>query len=226
MASASARELEPGPAAFYGVRESFVHLLDQAKREGLDWWIVDNSYFDVSREISFRITRNAMQCDGLQACWSGEGPDRFRALGLEIKPWRQRGGHIVVCPQSDEYMRLAGWQKGHTWLHDVEKTLRTLTDRPLRIRSKLFSPPLSEDLKGAWALVTHASAAANEALLAGIPVFCTGRCAAQWLGSSGLSLIESPQYPDGREEWAAVLAENQWDEIEIRDGKAWESLNA
>lgn len=214
--------LEPGPVAFYGVRASFARLVDQARSDGRDWYLIDNSYFDCVRERQFRITRNAMQCDGLNACWSGEGHARLRALGVTIQPWTTDGKHIVVCPQSNEYMELVGWQGD--WLTQTVAALRQHTSREIRVRAKKEPRPLSEDLRGAWALVTHASAAAVEALLAGVPVFCTGRCAARWMGTCDLSLIEEPVRP-AREEWAAVLAENQWTEAEMRDGTAWKSLD-
>lgn len=222
VAHVGARVLEPGAAAFYGVRAGFVHLVDQARADGRDWYLIDNSYFDCARERQYRITRNALQCDGLQACWSGEGTARLRALGVTVQPWRAGGAHIVVCPQSDEYMALVGWHGN--WLTGVTATLRQHTARELRVRRKKDARSLAEDLRGAWALVTHSSSAAVEALLAGVPVFCTGRCAARWMGTGDLSLIETPPMPDRREEWAAVLAENQWSEAEMRDGTAWRAL--
>jgi hypothetical protein len=225
IASTWSSRLEPGAAAFYGVRPPWRHLWDQAIAEGRDVYYIDNAYFDIARENQFRVTRNALQADGLQASWKEDGADRFKALGLTVKPWRERGEHIVVCPQTDEFMRGIGGFDGD-WVEKTTATLRQHTDRELRIRRKGTKRPLSEDLRGAWALVTHMSCAAVEALLAGVPVFCTGRCSARWMGTSDLSLIESPIYPDRREEWAAVLAANQWTESEFRDGTTWKALNA
>lgn len=205
------------------MRASFAHLMKQVKEESRDFYFIDNSYFDVARERQFRITRNTLQCDGLNACWTGDGHGRLRALGVTVKPWREQGGHIVVCPQSAEFMALVGWQGD--WLADVTAGLKQHTSRELRVRVKGERRPLAEDLRGAWALVTHMSAAAVEALLAGVPVFCTGRCAARWMGTCDLSLIEEPSMPERREEWAAVLAQNQWTEAEMRDGTAWRALH-
>jgi hypothetical protein len=222
IASTWSARLEPGAAAFYGMRRTFIHLMRQARDEGRDLYYIDNSYFDCVREKQFRITRNALQADGLHACWSGDGPARLRALGVTIKPWRELGDHIVVCPQSNEYMELVGWEGD--WLDGVTDALKKHTARRLLVRRKAERRPLSEDLRGAWALVAHSSAAAVEAIIAGVPAFCTGICAAQWMGASDLSLIESPVYPDRRQEWAEVLAENQWTADEMRDGTAWKAL--
>jgi len=225
VASTRAERLEPGDAAFYGVRPAWKHLWDQAKAEKRDVYYIDNAYFDGARERYFRVTRNALQADGLQACWGGDREARFKVLGLTVQPWRPSGEHIVICPQTDEFMRVMGGFEGD-WVAMVTAELRKYTDRELRVRRKDERRPLSEDLRGAWALVTHMSCAAVEALLAGVPVFCTGRCAARWMGTSDLSFIEAPIYPERREEWAAVLAANQWTEPEFRDGTAWGALNA
>lgn len=222
VASTSVRALEPGAAVFYGMRENFVHLFNQVVAERRGFYMIDNSYFDCVRERQFRVTKNAMQCDGLQACWSGEGGDRLKSLGLQIKPWRASGDHVVVCPQSDEYMRLCGWEGD--WTADATAVLRRHTNREIRVRRKVDARPLADDLVDAWALVTHTSSAAVEALIAGVPVICTGRCAAQWMGTSDPSWIEKPPTPERRERWAEVLSENQWTEAEMRNGTAWRHL--
>lgn len=224
LASTTAKELEPGDCVFYGVRPAWKHLWEQARREKRDVYYADNSYFDCSRETYFRITRNALQCDGLQAVWSDEGAARLKALGISIKEWRTDGEHIVVCPQTDEFTKVVAGYEGD-WLADATAWLHLHTDRPIRVRGKGGARPLAEDLRGAWALVTHMSCAAVEALIAGVPVFCTGRCAAQWMGSSDLSMIETPYYPERRQEWAEVMAANQWTLAEMRDGTAWKALN-
>jgi hypothetical protein len=218
------QRLEDGAAFFYGVRPGWVHLWDQAKAEKRTWVYCDNSYWDSCREKYFRITRNALQCDGLQMCQSGDGAQRFKALGITVRDWQRGGGHIVVCPNTEEFMATVGGVSGD-WVAQVTTELRHFTDRTLRVRWKGDERPLAFDLAGAHALVTHMSCAAVEALVAGVPVFCTGRCAARWMGSSDLSMIETPYYPERRQEFMEVLAENQWTVEEMKSGTAWSDLN-
>ncbi|MEQ8504625.1 MAG: hypothetical protein RIB80_04815 [Rhodospirillales bacterium] len=73
-------------------------------------------------------------------------------------------------------------------------------------------------------MVTWTSNAAVDALLAGVPVFCTGDCAASVMGRSDPINIEYPYYPDNRYEWAATLAANQWTLDEIASGMMWAAL--
>jgi hypothetical protein len=137
---------------------------------------------------------------------------RLAKLGVRVRPWRKNGKHIVVCPQSDEFMRMVDWPN---WRGDMLKDLRKRTDRPLVIRTKK-SPPLALDLKNAWLLVTHSSTAAIEALVAGIPVIVTDcRCAAARFTSK---MVEAPAMLDGREDLAERLADSQWTLAEMRAG--------
>lgn len=206
--------------AFYGV----VGIEERFAAVGGGAWLYgDNAYFDACRGKFFRFARNAFQVFEFQP------PDHLRraAQGLWVRPWQRDGRHIVVVEQSDHFLRISG--AGQDWLQKTIKTLGTHTDRPLSVRPWTrdkagAAATLAADLEGAWALVTHMSAAANEALLAGVPVFVTGPCAASPMASGSLAEIERPRYIDGREEWAAGLAGSHWTLDELRDGTAWQRL--
>lgn len=188
---------------------------------------MDNAHFDRARGIYFRAAKNALQ-------WRGR-PDwrKFDALALGVQPWQRGGKHILVIEQSDYFMReVCGWDWGvGAWRKHVLHRLQQHTDRPIVVRhwsrdKAERARGLHEDLKGAWALVTHMSAAANEALVAGVPVFLTGGGMALELGSSTLEEIEAPRYPAKRLDFLASLAGAQWTLEEIERGDAWRALNA
>lgn len=217
-------QLQPGPAAFYGT-VGLEPLFRQAQGAG-DWYYLDNAYFDRARGTHFRAGKNALQGRGK--------PDwlKFGALKLGVQPWTRSGRHVLVIEQSDYFMReVARWPGGlQTWRQMVLETLGRSTDRMVVVRhwqrdKAERARTLHEELKGAWALVTHASAAANEALVAGVPVFLTGPGAAMVMGSSELENIERPRRPDGRMEYCATLAGAQWTVEEIENGDAWRALN-
>jgi hypothetical protein len=98
--------------------------------------------------------------------------------------------------------------------------------RGWRSDKRALAGTLAHALRDCWALVTWSSAAANEALLAGVPVFTAGTCAASSMGMADLTRIETPVYPDGRSGWAAALAGRQWTLDEMRLGMAWHALYA
>ena len=208
---------------FYGVDQTNIHDWRRCSSSGETWWYVDNSYFDKTRGTHFRVTQGALQHSG-QGESSGE---RFKGLALEIKPWRENGDHIVVCQQSDSFMRdIAGWKSD--WLTEARRSMMLSTNRRLRIRTwdrdkARVAATLPNDLKNAWALATYSSAAAVTALLAGVPVACcAGVCY-----SMGVRVIdvEHPLYPPDRERFFGVLADNQFTLDEMKSGVAWKALN-
>lgn len=226
--TAAPRTLDRGAAAFYGVKPVVAHLWHQAQREGRDWYYLDNSYFDADRERYFRVTKNAVQVS--TAPWLGVGADD-RPFPRPA-PWRQDGRHIIVCPQSDEFMRtVCGIPDGaQGWVRRVTRELSQLTRRLLVVRWKTESRPFAVDLVDAWALVTHSSAAAVEAAMAGVPVFVTGACAASAVamnpGTGTFSRVEErPAGFDARPAWAEGLKRSQWTLEQITRGDAWRSLN-
>jgi hypothetical protein len=187
--------------------------LSDARCQGATWYYGDHGYFN--RGEYYRITRNAFQHDGCG--------DAAPLAGAQ--PWRRDGRHVLVCPPDDKIAVLMGFDE-HVWLQDVLDRLRNNSDRPVKIRTRdhEYQRPLERDLDDAWALVTWGSNAAVEALMYGVPVFCTGDCASSRMGRSDPINIEYPYYPDDRDEWAGVLAANQWTLDEIASGIAWERL--
>ena len=216
----------------YGCLRGSLPTLREAQKhtDKWPWFYADNGYFKAGKteESFFRVTRNGLQHDG-----RGENPDlsRWCALGLNLWPWRRRGEYVIVCPPSRLFASLMGFS-ADKWLEVVVARIKSATKRPIRVRMKMSwhevkmarIPPLAEELPNAWALVTHSSNAAVEALVAGIPVFCTDPCAAAVMGKRDVLEIESPAYPADRERWAAVLANNQWTLPEMRDGTCWRML--
>lgn len=212
-------KLERGPAAFYGT-VGVEHLYREARDRG-NWFYSDNAFFDCARGTHFRVARDTLQHVG-QAT-----PDwkRLEALGVKVKPWTRAGRHVLVVLQSGYFMReVAMWEGGiDAWQEEVLRRLRAHTDRTIMVRhwqrdKAERARTLHEDLQDCWAVITHMSAAANEALLAGVPAFVTGPCAAMSMGLSQLEQIEMPRRPDGRMEWAAGLAGRQWTLEELEAG--------
>lgn len=221
----NARALLPGPMFTYGNLRGLKELLDAARADGRDWYYGDNGYFRPGHYAGYyRVTKNAEQHDGRGAA----GPARWERLDKKIFPWKKGGRSIMICPPGEKYAELHGFSAAR-WLADVETVLARHTDRPRVVRSK---PPegaerttLWSALKDCHAVVTHSSNSAVEALLFGVPVFCTGACAAATLASADVSTIEKPLYPDGREQWAWNLAAAQWTLDEMRDGTCWKDLH-
>lgn len=217
-----------GAAAFYGVTPATQHLWLQARREQREWYYIDNAYFDKWRQVYFRVTRGALQHHGL----GRSDGRRYARLGIQVRSWRAPGAgrHVLLCPQSDEFMRTCALRQGD-WVSDTIAELKQHTRRELRVRpwngnKKAWYATLPDDLANCWALVTYSSASAITALLEGIPAFCTALdCISGPVTERALSSIERPRYPVNRESWARVVADNQWTLDEMRSGLCWKMIN-
>lgn len=221
----AAERLHPGPAFFYGVDASNVHLWREAKARG-DFWYCDNSFFDPTRQQYFRVSHNRLQHSGLGV---SDGK-RFAELGIDIKPWRESGNRVVMCPQSDDFMRLVVGPQKRDWFVDAVAAIQAMKPRiPIHVREwsrdkTALAATLGDDLKDARALVTWSSAAAVTAVLEGVPVVVISNdCAAKPMSGSIYRLFDMPR--PARENWAGVLADNQWSMDELRSGLAWQMLN-
>jgi hypothetical protein len=213
-----------GAAALYGVKSETYGIWQAIRLSRARWFYLDNAYFGRGR--FYRVTEGAIQHSGLGDIASDTvAQPRWQRHGLRFKDWRRIGDHILVCDQSDAFLKLVGGVDPMAWRRQVRATIGLNSDRPLVWRSKGSKRALSDDLRKCWAVVTYTSNCAIDALLAGVPIFVLGPSAARPMGQNDLSLIEQPLYPDNREEWAAVLAANQWTLEEMRSGQAWSALN-
>lgn len=218
-------DYRPGTVAFfYGVDDSNREVWEKVLANGDDYFYCDNSYFDARRQINFRVTKNRLQHSGL----GQTNGKRFAAMGVEIKPWRARGEHLVVCPQSDHFMKVLVGHDGN-WGDAILAHLKTQA-RPVHYRDwkpnkAQLAATLGQDLDGAHALVTWSSAAAVTAVLEGVPVVVQSQdCAARCMAGEPWD-FETVATPEDRLRWAGVLADNEWTLAEFADGTAWRMLN-
>jgi hypothetical protein len=198
---------------FYGVDASNLAIWRRVLRTGVPFYYIDNSYFDVVRGQQFRVTKNRVQkfvgdeiSDGL----------RFGALGLTLKPMRgpAADGVDLYVEQSEAFMDDVA--RDPTWLSAI------FLRRSLFSRSELrrwdphkfdLRTSFQADLARANRVITHSSAAAVEALMAGVEVLV-----------SPMSAVDRCPL-GGRLRYMWVLADNQWTLDEMKEGVAWKWLN-
>lgn len=201
-----------------GLQYGSLELMREAAATGFKRYLfVDAAYFGGGkgrRRNRFRVVPGAY----LQNWTEGDPPDRWNALGIEMKPWRDGGRWIVVCPPSSPAVETLFGAEG--WLAKTLDTLGQHTDRPIRVRRKGDVEPLAVALEDAHAVVTFQSNVAVDAVLAGVPVFVDPINAAAPVGRLDLSKIEEPLKGD-REPWAWSLAYGQFTLREMEQGLAW-----
>lgn len=222
-------ELAEGrPAVFYGVDPVTLPLWRVVQEKQHPYFYIDNGYFKSKWHGGgyYRITHNAPQCSG-----TGESNgERWRALGLKIKPWQKTGTHILIACQTDFWHMRHGQEGAAKFAAATMATLRQYTDRKIIVRGKPIKghiePPLEQQLADCWAVVVDSSMVALEAVLRGIPVFVLARSALHPVASDDLAKIETPFYAEDRGRWASVLADNQFTLEEMKNGMAWKILHA
>jgi hypothetical protein len=217
-----------GVPIFWGVSNDTRGPFLEVKAGARPWLYVDHAYLG-ARGTFYRITRSATQI-GLEVPGLAADPGRLIATRSKIRDWRKPGDFVLITPPGDPYLHLTGQAiTSAEWVRQVERAVRAVTDRPVRIRFKPTAhvrvPAFADEAARAWCVVTHQSVTAVEALLAGVPVFMTTpHAAAAPLASLDLSKIETPRREGDREAWAAWLAANQWTLEEMRAGLPWRAL--
>lgn len=158
-----------------------------------------------------------------------------RALGLELRPWRSSGNHILICLQRD-----TGWSmKGVDmipWATTTIQKIRQHSDRPIIIRphpkypvapdtfkqfksvSMSRNPTLEQDVSGAHAAVFFNSSSCVAPVLAGVPIFADDESCVAWsVANKNIADIERPSMPV-REQWLWDLSACHWTDEESRAG--------
>jgi hypothetical protein len=191
------RDATPGDVlVLWNRRGADEGIAERFERAGGIALISENAYID--RE-GYAIARHKHNGGG-QALVNDQA--RAQRLGVELKPWRETGEHILLLPN-----RFIGPRTDvmpEIWTPQTVSRLQRLTKRPVRVRLhpgnwKRRPPkvPLEEDLRGAWACVTWWSSAGVKALLAGVPTIYQARYwIAQKAAGRDLRAIEAPVMGD------------------------------
>lgn len=157
--------------------------------------------------------------------WPEGGPERFEALGVELKPWRTHGEYILLCPNRSfgvgEQIMPANWAER------AAERIRRQTKCPVRIRKhpgndEPKANPLARDLEGARAVFVWSSSVALHALAEGIPTYIAAPYqVVKAAGASGpLDAIVAPE----RRPVFERMAWAQWRLEEIESGEPFRNL--
>lgn len=198
------------PIAVWGQLRGAKELLRQSK----SYYRIDHAY--LGRRDYFRLTKNDFQPAGVV-----ERPaDRWEALKtryrLKVGPWKQ-GKNVVVALSRPETYRFFGVEG---WPDSIANEIKKHTDRPVVIRDRDAPGTIGAEFGKAHCVVTYASNSVIDALLAGVPVITLGPSIARPMGHTEVSRIESPLYPENREEFFRHMAYCQFTPKEFADGTA------
>ena len=174
----------------------------------------------VKPERLYAIQRNHHNGAG---SWYVGRRSRWPGFGIDVKPWRTKGEHILVVPQRG--MGIPGVAMPRDWTSIILQDLTEMTDRPIRVRYPEFRiHPIEPDFEDAHAVVTWASGAGIKAIINGCPVFYE---MLNWVGwpaamrLTGLTDFERP-YLGERETLTHNISWAMWTTEEIERGEPFE----
>jgi hypothetical protein len=218
-------KIAPGDVLVLWNRKSANEIIaDRFERAGGTVIVAENGYIgaDATGRQYYALAVHGHNGSGR---WPQGDGERFDRLGLDLKPWRTGGEHILICP--NRFIAPRWFMMPRDWVETITRMLARITKRPVRVRphpghwKRLPQHPdvsLARDLENAWAMVIWSTSAGVRALAAGIPVIC---CAPWWIckGAAGddLAQIEAPAMPDRLPAFRR-LAHAQWTIDEIASG--------
>ena len=158
--------------------------------------------------------------------WPEGDESRWSRMGIDIKPWRTDGEHILVCGQRGIGSKLM--RSPSRWHEAMAKVLSQVTDRPIKVRPHPGRKPnpiaLAKDMEGAWAIVVWSSSVAGKALIKGIPVYYQApHHVLDICMENTVKNIDLPKYKD-RLQGFRRMAWAQWTIEEIATGEPFRRL--
>ena len=199
-------------------------LLQDRRQRALPFWFVDTGYtnFLTGKKTWHRLVANDLHLTpDLSRSWPA---DRLSLLPSMPRPWRVNDGAILVVENSEYHYQ----QQGTTleaWREFVRQKLKGNTDRDIVFRSKNLDRKTRDNLyehlckKDYYCVVTDASAAAIEAVWAGIPIITLGQHISRPVARDNLANIND-LYRGPIGDWLCALTYSQWTLAEMRSGLA------
>jgi hypothetical protein len=203
-------------------------IADRFEAEGGTVLVAENGYIQGRHDGGDYYALAARGHNG-SGHWHVGGPERWNALGVELKPWRTEGKYILVAANRSFGMR--GFAMPADWAERTADALRKTTKRDVRVRlhpgNGRPAVPLEHDLANAHCVVIWSSSVGVKALIEGIPVVC----AAPWWICKRASHDDfavaggyMSDFDESREQAMHALAWAQWTTAEIASGEPFDYL--
>ena len=183
------------------------------------------------------INRDAFFGDG------GNNSSRARRLGLELKPWRKDGEHILICGQHDKSQQWQNMPSMSTWVMNTIEEIQKHTKRPILFRPhpRCTLPHIEHEFKNVkrqdprqvpgsydsydidyscvWATISYSSNPGIHSIINGVPAF-VGPASLAYDAANDIDFlhdIENPVLPD-RQQWLNDYAWTEYTLEEISQG--------
>jgi hypothetical protein len=195
-------------------------IVDKINRN-LPFWFIDSGYtnFVEPNKKWHRLVRNHLHFNSQFIAPA----DRLKHFKQFPQPWRKDGKKILII-QPGEFAASIMNVDVKSWTENVVKELRTYTDRPIEIRSKINKKTRTSLYKTLvtgdyYCTVSINSNSAVESIWAGVPAITLDKHVSNSVTRNSLSQVNNLYYgPLG--DWLAWLSYCQFTYDELMDGTA------
>jgi len=188
--------------------------------------VAENGYIgrDANGHQLYALARGGHNGSG---SWPDGGPERFDALGVELKPWRERGDKVVIRGQRG--IGSPTMASPPRW-HEAMAARLHACGRPVQVvphpgKGAEADRAHEDYLADAHALVIWSSSVGVKALAMGVPVFVD---APHWICEGAAARLGDVEHPlmDDAARLAAMrrMAWAQWSLAEIESGEPFVRL--
>jgi hypothetical protein len=190
----------------------------------LPFWFVDTGYtnFITGKKLWHRLVENHIHHSLSKKTYFPA--DRLHLLPSMPTPWRNNDGAILVVENSEYHYQMFGTTLS-AWRDQVQTELKKYTDRPVAFRPKELNRKTRDNLydllknSDYYCVITDASAAAIEAVWAGVPIITLGRHVSTPVARTRLSDVND-LYRGPVGNWLCALSYSQFTEKEMYNGTA------
>ena len=196
----------------------------------------------INRGKTWKVGLNGINRDAYVGD-TGNDATRAQTLGLEFKPWKEKGEYILICGQHDKSLQWQNMPRMSYWVMDTIDTIQQHTDMPIIFRPhprckleaiehqyKNVYRDEPRHIEGTYddfnlsfnrvhAVISHSSNPGPQAVLNGVPAFVSPSSLAYDAANDldFLHDIENPYKPD-RQQWLNDYAWTEFTVEEIADG--------
>ena len=194
----------------------------------------------INRGTTWKVGLNGINRDAYFGP-NNNNSDRYRLLGLSLKPWRDNGEYILICGQHDKSLQWQNMPRMSNWFLNTYDEIRKYTDRPIIFRPhpRCRLPHIERGLKYVYrqepvkiggsyddfdmgfndihATISWSSNPGIHSIIDGVPSFVGPSSLAYPVANTDLSQIENPLMPD-RTEWLNNYAYTEYTVDEIAQG--------
>lgn len=168
----------------YGILRGTADIFREAKRRGERFIFLDKGFMGAKHyDGYYRVGVNRFQQDYQPHAFGDERTSSkwhpFREVNFETMEvfWPHwRGEEILVIPPTEHICQFYNLGSPRIWLKETMASIVDHSARPIRVRFKTDGEPLNHHLSKAFAVVTHSSSVAWEAMRYGIPVISDPAC--------------------------------------------------